>query len=372
MEVFMKKLFLFFIFLLILPQNVCAANEARINESITTRYVKGEVIEIIEENKDKDYHGQIPRGYQKFKITVLTGNWKDKTFIIENTSSGNPTYSYWVNPGTRLIVAIHIADNKILNVNIEDYQRDNYIFYLILLFTLLLIFIGQEQGLKSLLSLGITIAIIAFVMLPLIYQGFKPVELALITCIIITTLTLLIIGGLSKKTVAAILGTCGGLLLATAIALIFGYLSHLRGLSEDEAQMLMNIPHSINFDFSGLLFAGIIIGALGAIMDVSMSIASSMEEIYYTNRNLSLFRLIRSGMNIGKDIMGTMSNTLILAYTGASLPLLLLFMSYNPSLVKLFNLDFIATELIRALSGSIGLILAIPLTAILAGVLLKL
>lgn len=368
----MKRFLLLIAFFLFIPHVVCASNGEDINTSIDTQYAKGKVVQIIEEKKDNTYQTQIARGYQKFKVIILTGEMKDKTFVIENNSSGNPAYSYWVNPGTRLVLAIHTSQNTILNVNIEDYERDNYIFYLVLLFIFLLIFVGQGQGLKSLISLGITIAIISFILLPLIYQGYKPVELAFITCIIITTLTLLIIGGFSKKTFAAILGTSAGLFFATAIAIFFGYLSNLRGLSEDEAQMLTNIPHSINFDFTGLLFAGIIIGALGAIMDVSMSIASSMEELHYTNRNLSLFRLIHSGMNIGKDIMGTMSNTLILAYTGASLPLFLLFMSYNPPFLKLSNLDFIATEFIRALSGSIGLILAIPFTAILAGILLKL
>ena len=135
--------------------------------------------------------------------------------------------------------------------------------------------------------------------------------------------------------------------------------------------MLLYIPQGIQFEFKDLLFAGIILGALGAVMDVSVSIASAIEEIYKANRKLSQKELFLSGMNIGKDMMGTMSNTLILAYTGSSIPLLLLFMAYETSIVKIINLDIIATEIVRSLSGSIGLILTIPITAAVSAFLAK-
>ena len=138
-----------------------------------------------------------------------------------------------------------------------------------------------------------------------------------------------------------------------------------------EAMMLAYIPQEVNFDFRSLLFSGIILGSLGAVMDVGMSISSAIEEIYNANSNITRKDLFTSGMNVGKDIMGTMTNTLILAYTGSSIPILLLFMAYETSMIKILNLDIIATEVIRSLAGSIGLVLTIPLTAFIASVLIK-
>ncbi len=145
----------------------------------------------------------------------------------------------------------------------------------------------------------------------------------------------------------------------------------MTGMSTEEASMLLYIPQGIQFDFKALLFSGILLGALGAVMDVAMSIASSIEEVYKANKELSRGELFSAGMEVGKDVMGTMSNTLILAYTGSSIPLLLLFMAYDTPLVRMLNLDIIATEIVRSLAGSIGLILTIPLTAVVTVLLLK-
>jgi len=367
----LKKIIIVVVILLLLvPNAVWAENEELSEEPIPTQYAKGEVIEIIKQEFNKDYGAGMTSDYQEFKVKILSGPFKGKIINVENSTSGNQAYDVWVSEGDRVLLILEILANDIFNGYVVDFQRDNYIFFLIALFIVLLIVIGKMQGVKSVITLGLTIFIIGKIMLPLLFQGHNPVLLALVTGVFVTALTLLIIGGISKKTLSAILGTSGGLFAAAIIAIIIGKLANLRGLSGEEAQMLMYIPQNIKFDFRGLLFAGIIIGALGAVMDVSMSIASSMEEISNVGANLNLKSLIRSGMNIGKDIMGTMSNTLILAYTGTSIPLLLLFMAYQEPFVKLINMDFLATEIIRALSGSIGLILAIPITAVIAGFLM--
>jgi uncharacterized membrane protein len=368
----LKKIILItIIFLFVLINTTVWADdtELSVDDPIPTEYAKGEVIEIIEKELGKDYGAGMEVDYQKVKVKILSGRFKDKIITIENSTTGNPAYDIWVSQGDRVLLVLEILADDIFNGYIVDFQRDTYLFLLIAIFFLLLIIIGQKQGLKAVITLGLTILIIGKFMLPLLFKGHNPVWLALITAIIVTTITLLIIGGLTKKTVSAILGTSGGLITAALVAIIVGKLTNLRGLSGEEAQMLLYIPQGIQFDFRGLLFAGIIIGALGAVMDVSMSIASSMEEIHRVGTNLELKSLIKSGMNVGKDIMGTMSNTLILAYTGTSIPLLLLFMAYDQPFIKLINMDFLATEFVRALSGSIGLILAIPITAVISGLL---
>lgn len=374
----MKRVYLiFFIIILLYPSHLAAVErdpdiEIDINEAqeIDTQYTKGQVIKILEENIINENADGFPTGKQKIKVKLVEGKYKGQTVTIDNTTSGNPTYDYWVEAGDELVLILHLSGNELINVDVEDYVRDNSIYYLIGVFILLIIIIGQGKGIKSIITLLITVLIIAKVTLPLLFQGQEPVTTALISAVIITALTLTIIGGISRKTISAILGTTGGLFVASKIAMAFGKLANLRGVSDEEAQILIGIQ-GINYDFQGLLFAGIIIGALGAVMDVSMSIASSMDEVNQVRGDLGRLRIMASGMRVGKDIMGTMSNTLILAYTGASLNTLLLLMAHRPPFLKVINADFIATEFIRSLSGSIGLILSIPITAIVAGILMS-
>jgi len=152
------------------------------------------------------------------------------------------------------------------------------------------------------------------------------------------------------------------LVLGGLIAYIFGIVARLSGFSSPDASMLLYLPDAIAFDFRGLLFAGIIIGALGAAMDVAISIASSLTELQRENPNISAKNMIKAGFNIGHDIMGTMINTLVLAYAGGALTMLLLFVGFGTSFHHIVNLDFFATEVVRAVAGSIGLLFAIPIT----------
>ena len=374
MNKLLKKYFILTLILLLalIPNLSRAETEEPISpeDSIPTEFAKGEVVEIISQNFNKDYGAGLLFDYQEVKVKITSGPFKGEIITIENTTTGNPAYDIWVSEGDKVLLILEILAGGIFNGYIADFQRDTYIYGLIGLFILLLILVGTKQGLKSVITLGLTVLVIGKGMLPLLFAGYNPVWLALFTGVIVTAFTLFIIGGITKKTISAVLGTSGGLFVAAFIAIFIGKLANLQGLSGEEAQMLMYIPQNIEFDFQGLLFAGIIIGALGAVMDVSMSIASALEEINAVATDISLKSLMRSGMNVGKDIMGTMSNTLILAYTGTSIPLFLLFMAYEQPFIKLINMEFLAVEFVRAISGTIGLILAIPITTVIAAFLM--
>ncbi|MDZ7834898.1 MAG: YibE/F family protein [Alkalibacterium sp.] len=230
-------------------------------------------------------------------------------------------------------------------------------------------FTWREERLQTIITLSLTLVLLLKVLIPGLLAGYSPILLTIGISIIITVVTILFVGGNNIKSYSAIIGVLGGVLIAGLIAYVVGNQIRLTGISSQEAGMLMYIPQGVDFDFSGLLFAGIIMGALGAVMDVGMSIASAMEEIRAVDPSISTKKLILAGMNVGKDIMGTMANTLILAYIGSMIPLLLLFSAYQEPFISIINMDLIATEVIRALSGSIGLILSIPLTAITSGLL---
>ncbi|PAB59945.1 YibE/F family protein [Anaeromicrobium sediminis] len=308
--------------------------------------------------------------FQMVDIKITSGKYKDETFSVVHYIPENIAYSIIVEEGDKVVTVVENIDGE-LNVAISDFVRRDKILYMALLFIFLIVLIGRVKGIKAAITLFFTMFLILKVLLPGILSGYNPIWLTIGISTMITIITLVIIGGINSKSISAIVGTTLGVVIAGLLAYYVGATAKLTGLSSEEAMMLMYIPQEIKFNFKSLLFSGIIMGALGAVMDVAMSISSAIEEIYKANSSMTKKDLFMSGMNVGKDVMGTMSNTLILAYTGSSIPLLLLFMAYESSLVKILNLDIVATEIIRSLAGSIGLVMTIPITAFVASMLIK-
>lgn len=369
----MKKILCLIIALLILSSSFNFAGDEIDDFELDYFYARGKVLEVLSDlqNINENNTGELNIDHQVVKIKVTNGKYKNQEFIIDNYVSGNPVFDIIVKKGDNVILDIEEDENGIPQIAISEFARDKYSGMLLLIFASLLILIGKKQGIKSVISLTLTGIVMMKFMLPLILKGYNPIWIAIVSATIITSVTFIIIAGINIKSFSAIIGTVGGVVTAGVLAYIVGSLVKLTGLSSEEANMLMFIPQQINFDYRGLLFAGIIIGTLGAVMDIGMSIASAMYEMKAINPEIPPKTLISSGLNIGKDVMGTMSNTLILAYTGSSIPLLLLFMAYETPLIKILNLDMIATEIVRALVGSIGLIVAIPITAFSTGIILK-
>ncbi len=333
--------------------------------------VKGKVIEIISEEEIVDPLSQQPTMNQILKVRITSGKFKGKEIAVINYQTSNPVFNINIEKGNGVIVALEMDknENKIKEAYIADHLRQDELYLLLVVFIISILAIGWRKGAKALCALLLTLVLIWGVLLPGFLHGFSPILLTAVIAMIATVVTILIVGGRSRKSITAISGTLGGVAVAGLLSFIVGKAAHLTGFGSEEAAMLLYIPQAAKMDIQGLLFAGIIIGALGASMDVSMSIASAVEEVKRVCPELGIWRLFQSGMNVGRDIMGTMANTLILAYTGSSLQLILIFMAYQESLLKIFNLDMIASEVVRALSGSIGMIMVIPLTSIIAAVL---
>ncbi|MBS4024120.1 MAG: YibE/F family protein [Clostridia bacterium] len=340
-------------------------------EEIPSEIVRGKILEIMDVPMDVEQYGSFVKDVQTVVVEITQGDFKGEVLTLDHVLSGNLAYDFYLDEGDLVLLWIETVDGDLVSAYVSEIVRDRYLSYLTIFFVLVLVIVGGMQGVKTVLTLAITGFFILKVLLPTILAGYNPIGITIIVASFIVTISLIITSGLNRKTAAAILGTIGGVVVAGIIALVMSSMTKLTGLSNDEAQMLMYIPQQIEFNFRGLLFAGMIIGAMGAVLDVGMSVASAMDEVRRANPDLSTRRLIHSGFNVGKDIMGTMSNTLILAYTGASMPLLLVFMAYDTPLVRIVNLDLIATEIVRALAGSIGLIFAIPITALAAGFLYR-
>ena len=334
-------------------------------------FAKGRIIEIHEEQLDQEISAGIIENYQRVLVEITSGEYKGKNVMIDNNFIDSPGYELYVREGDRVLLTVLSNAEGFQEAYIVDFVRDRYIYLLGGIFCILMLAIGRTSGVKSLLSLIITFAVIYKIMIPQIFAGRSPVMVAVVSATIISLITYLIVSGFSRKALSAFLGTGIGLVFAALLALFISNAANLTGFSTEESRMLFYVPEFADANMQGILLGGIIIGALGAIMDVCMSIASSIEEIAGAGEKMSFAGLFRSGMNVGNDIMGTMTNTLVLAYTGASLPLLLLLLAYDLPLLHLINFEMLADEIIRALIGTIALVIAIPITAAISAFLLK-
>lgn len=329
--------------------------------------VKGNVVKILDETGKT-----FTERYGNIEVKIIEGSHKGQTVTVQNMVDEVRKGESTVHLGNEVL--LHIDENKdgtIKSGYILEIIRYNLILWVSALFLLLLILIGGKKGVKSVLTLLISLFVIIEILLPLIIAGFDPVPVTIIICLIVVVLNMLILMGKNKRTLAAIIGIAGGLIISGLLAYYVTYQLNLKGIDDEQLQMLIYTSKNANFNFSGLLLSGIILGSLGVIMDVSISIVSAMYEVLNQSSTISRMDLIRSGMNVGKDIMGSMTNTLVFAYVGSGMYTLLMAISYGLTLSSIINQDVIASEMIKTLAGSIGLVLTIPLTAIVTGLFLK-
>lgn len=352
---------------------VAPTAQAVVNLPVEELYVKAQVNEVHEQKIEIDemspYYNPAAKGTQYVRIQdvtyeVMEGDYKGIIFSSKNELTGQ-VFDMELKVKDNVLILLKKYDEETFEGFATDYIRNDSMLIFIILFIVALLILGKWKGLRAIASLIITVSAIFYVLIPLSLQGWNPLWLALGICAAVTIATILIISGFNKKAYSAIIGTLGGVIFAALIAFIISKIALLTGLSGEDARILyINRPE---LNFFNIFFASIIIGALGAIMDVGMSISSAVYELAETNKNMKRAELIKSGMNVGKDIMGTMSNTLILAYVGSAFPLLMLFAMNDFGVFQIMNFDFMAAEIVRSISGSFGLLLAIPITAFVAG-----
>ncbi|MDO4732563.1 MAG: YibE/F family protein [Bacillota bacterium] len=250
-----------------------------------------------------------------------------------------------------------------------EYVRSDGILILGFAFALAVLVFGRWKGLNTLISLAFTCLAVFMVFIPAVLSGQNIYLWSIVTCLYTISMTMLFINGISKKSFAAGAGCFAGVAMAGVLTLFMDQVLGLTGMTTEDALYLQMIEVAEPINLRAIVFAAIIIGAMGAIMDVAMDIASSLEEIRKNTPEVSARSLIRSGMNIGRDVMGTMANTLVLAYIGSSLSTTLLMVAYNVEMVQLFNMEMIIVELLQAIVGSTGILLTIPLTSLICSLI---
>lgn len=308
-------------------------------------------------------------GEQYIEVELLTGPFKG--MVLETSNYLNAYTNVDCRLGTRIVVRLDYDDyGEPYIISVPNYDRGLVLAGLLAVFGALLVLIGGKKGAMALLGLAYTLACLWYLLVPLILRGMDPILVSIGVVALTTAASLLLLTGFSRKTLCATLGCVGGVAAAGIFAALAGTISPLNGFNLSEAEELVLRAGDSELHISGLLVSGILIASLGAVMDVAMSIASSCNELRELNPNLTRAELFRSGMNIGRDAMGTMANTLILAFAGASLNMLILFRVYDYPLIQIANTDAMAIEVIRGVAGSIGIVLTVPLVALLSSQLM--
>lgn len=332
-----------------------------------TEYAKAVVIESNNENLQADIDLEVGDS-QEVTLRIKSGTYKGE--IVQGYSLNGYLYGANCKKGTKVIVNIS-EYNGVISANVYNYDREFEISMLICIFLGLMWIVGGRKGFNSIVSLVFTFAVIVMLYIPLMYIGCSPFIAATISVALITIVTFLLISDLEIKSLAAMLGTVGGVIAAGIIALIFGKFGHVTGMNVDEIENLVYVAQNSKLDIGGMLFSGILIASLGAVMDVSMSVATSLNEIQMNRPDISKREMFQSGINIGRDMIGTMSNTLILAYVGGSLNLIMIFYAYNYQMHQVMSMYSVAIELMRGIAGTMGIILTVPLTALITSALLS-
>lgn len=334
-------------------------------------FEKASVIEVLSEDiKTDEVADGAYTGSQELYVIIQTGRYRGEEMVVNNyfgPPSGVP-----VKAGDSVTVTIKTRDDGDHSATVYEFNRIPLLAFFILLFFAVALLVGRFTGFKSLLGLLFTIICLFIILIPLLLNGAPTIITTFVTCAYIALVCFTVLGGVHRKTVSAFLGTAAGMLLAMLFGIMAQSLAKINGLRLEDAEPLLQLKYEGGaIRVKGLLVAGIIISALGAVMDVAMSISSSLEEVHAANPQLTRKQLFASGMNIGRDMAGTMTNTLILALLGSEFTLIIFLYSRGLTFYHLFSTSFVALETISGISSSIGLMLAIPLTALISSALLS-
>lgn len=339
-------------------------------EDAASTYETAVVTQILTDSTESDEGAENAwRGEQKLLVEITGGKYAGQTFLTDNAVGILTDYAP-VTVGQKVVVHISTYTDGSTMTTVYTPDRQAVIYLILGLFVLVTVLVGGKTGAKSVLGLVLTIFALICVYLPLLRKGWPPVSTAFLLCSVVGVICFLILGGCSKKVLCACLGTVGGMALAMIFGLVAQRLLLVDGYQAEYADALYNERLTgTPFRIRGLVVAGVIISSLGAVMDVAMSVSSALKELKSVDATLNSKALWKSGMNIGRDMVGTMTNTLILAILGSSLMLILYIYSMNLGWNQFISSSFVAIELVSSVASAIGVILAVPITTLTAALI---
>lgn len=363
-----------FLVCIILISSAFALNRPIEGETLTSAsqviFVKAKVTAILEDTAvaDHDNAEGLRVGSQEVEIQILSGTHKDEIMTLTNNMSA--LFNVDLDEGDEIIVRILTDDDGAYYASLFNYNRGTILGGFVLVFFVLLAVLGGRKGIGALCGLVFTLASIWFILIPALIKGYSAIPVTVGIIAVSATGALSLLNGFSKKTLCAVLGCVIGVVTAGAIAGVVTWLTSMSGFNMSEAENLLLYGADKGLKISGLLVCGVLISALGAVMDTALGIASAVYELHEQNPSLDTKQLFRSGMHIGEDAMGTMANTLILAFAGSSLNMLILVQTYDIPFIQLINTDYICIEVIQSIAGAMGILFTVPIIAFISALVM--
>lgn len=345
--------------------NIVFKNDYFIYTNDTISYEKATVLEVLSENiqESGDYDGYV-LGTQQLSVKFKSGDLKGE--IIEVRNSMSQTHNISVKKGGNIIIKADRPENVTPYYTVYSYDRTSGVVTIAIIFIMAMILIARAKGFKSVVGLLMSLYIIGGFLIPAIYRGWSPIFMTIISVLLISFVSLVLINGFCEKTYTAIISTVLGVCLSAIFFFIFQKILNVTGYNLDEAESLIIISRSTGIKIKEIFFSAVLISSLGAVIDTSMSIASSIYEIREVSPDIHKTQLIKSGITIGQDMIGTMCQTLVLAFVGSSIATLLVMISYGTQFNQFLSSNYVALELVQAVSGSMAIIFTVPITSYLS------
>lgn len=327
--------------------------------SDTVSYISGTVLEVVEEDlTPSDLKGGPQLGEQTLTIELKDGSQITLTNYLTNT------HNILAREGMRVVVCVDAPENVEPYYTLYQYDRSVGLGVAVAIFLLLMLLVGGEKGFYATLALAFSLVFLLKITVPVIYSGGSPILAGLAMVLVSTAVTVFLIYGLSPRGVLGIGVVLAGEFVACGLFLLFSALLHLSGFKSGDAENLLVAAQNTGLNISTVLFAATMIASLGAVMDVAVSLLSALWEVRLADPDITGRGLWRAGLRMGRDMIGTMSNTLIFAFAGGSLTTLLVLMTYGTDPVQLLHSDYIALEMAHGLCGTCAVILTVPLASL--------
>ncbi|MGY0394133.1 YibE/F family protein [Fusobacterium sp. SYSU M8A802] len=339
-----------------------------IDEKVLKKEQIGRVISI--DNSNMITQGISRIGSQNLEVEILSGKYQGEVIEINNLLNGSMEYDEVYSTGDKILVAILENEGEIVGKALSLLRMDK-IMELGCIFIVLLLIYARGIGVKSLISFVGSVVIIWEYLIPALKDGENIFFITIITLVFLSALIIFLVAGFTRKGITAFLGTMSGLFTTASLTFLFGDIFRIDGMNQPFAQSVV-FASAMRIDILKIFYSAIVIGASGAAMDIAMDMAATIEELKYHNPKISTHQLIKSGFNVGRSVIGTMTTTLLLAYSGGFLTLMMLFLERDMTLLQILNMKLITSEIIKIIIGSIGLVVVAPMTTYIGGVIYSL
>lgn len=349
-------------FLLLLPTGYEGALQYRDAERCIARVLSADNQSIVDT-------GLVRSGEQQCSLEILSGRFKGRTVTGVNLLTGSLEQDKLFEPGDKAMVVISHSEDEILRVSMTDLYRIDWELVMGGLFILLLLLFAGRTGLRAVLSFALTVLCLWKVLVPAYLSGANPIWAGLLVTLGLTVLIIALVYGFDRRCMAAVAGSFLGILVTCLLGMFFTGAFRIHGAVMAYSESLLYAGYQ-HLNLTSIFMASIFIGASGAVMDLSVDICSAVYEVVRKRPDLSWREAARSGMNVGRSAMGTMTTTLLFAYSGGYVALLMVFMAQGTPLDSILNYKYVAAELIHTMIGSLGLVTVAPFTALCAGLLL--